>query len=270
VPDNESINLIDKIEPKGEELSIEQKSILLANALNAIPNQTLNQKSKNTNNKKFNVSIDANTFYSFSNEGINDQLNLGLGLATEFKIAKNLSINSGISINRQTTSFEGNEKTVASLFESKDNFTSPGTAGFSPSLGVTHPELGNAKLTGLDIPLNLKLDVKIGKAKTFITTGISSYSVINEKYVNDFTVTNSTFKGTETTIISNTVENPSGKFSSFEFARTLNFSFGVVYPVNQKHAISLEPFLKYPIAGFGYQDLKIGSGGLSFKLNFGR
>lgn len=259
------------------ELTLEEKSIMLANALKTIPENNLNSGKQNSiskNKKKFNVAINANTYYSFTDDGVNNQLNLGLGLATELKIARNLSLNSGISFNRQTTTFAGNQKTIASLgIQSNDLITpiddSKSTVETTNSSGLTAPEFSYAKLTGFDIPLNLKLAMKMGKAKTFFTTGISSYSVINEKYENDFIVTTVGFTGEETKSLSNTVENPNGKLSSFNFARTLNLSFGVVYPVSKKNSISLEPFLQYPLSGFGYQDLKIGSGGLSFKLNIG-
>ncbi len=206
----------------------------------------------------FNLSIDANSYYSFSEKGVNDQLNIGLGLATELKITENLSLNSGILLNRQTTTFDGNERSTSDFRLAVNGL------GAVPSAQMT-----SAKLIGLDIPLNLKYDVKLGKMNSFIATGFSSYSVINENYINDFSIVNYSFTGVNTSSITTKVENPLGNFSYFKFARTLNLSFGVLYPIAKKSTLSIEPFMKYPLRGLGYQDLKIGSGGLSFKLNFG-
>jgi hypothetical protein len=222
-----------------------------------------NSESLTNNNikqNKFNVAVDANTYYSFSETGVNDQINLGLGLAASYKIGKNLSINSGIQLNRQTSSFEGLDRVTASNRLAVNN-------AFAV---IPNEQITNAKLIGLDIPLNLQYNFKMGKAKSFITTGFSSYSVINEEYINDFSVTNYYFTGVNTSNITTVQENPAGSFTYFKFARTINLSFGVQYPLKGKNSLSVEPFLKYPLAGFGYQDLLIGSGGLSLKFNFNK
>jgi hypothetical protein len=258
---------IENLIPRETEIKIPQKSRdniakklypnqLALNKLPASPSSNNNAVKQS----KFNVSVDANTYYSFSERGVNDQVNLGLGLATTYKISKNLSINSGVLLNRQTSSFEGLDK---SNFNSRLAVNS--TFAIVPNAQIT-----NAKLIGLDIPLNIQYNLQIGKAKTFITSGFSSYSVINEEYINDFSVTNYNFTGVNTSNITTVQDNPAGSFTYFKFARTLNFSFGVQYPLKGKSSFSVEPFVKYPIAGFGYQDLMIGSGGLSLKFNFNK
>ncbi|TKB98695.1 outer membrane beta-barrel protein [Pedobacter cryophilus] len=210
--------------------------------------------------KRFKLGIDANTYVNFTENGVNDQINLGIGLVSELKITNQLSINSGISINRQTSTFEGTKKYSTDFKQ----------ASFSAIAAVPSAQTTDAKLVGLDIPLNLKFAMKMGKTNTFISTGFSAYSVINEKYVNDFSVVNYSFTGVKTSNVVSVLDNPAGQFSYFKFARTLNFSFGVLYPLSKKNSISVEPFMKYPLSGLGYQDLKIGSGGLSFKLNLGK
>lgn len=209
---------------------------------------------------RFKISVDANTYYSFSDAGVNDALNLGFGLATELKLTKRLSLNSGVLLNRQTASFDGNNRSTSDFK----------LASFSTLAAVPEAQITNAKLIGLDIPLDLKFDFKVGQIKSFITSGISSYSVINEEYINDYSIVNYSITGILTSNVTDKRKNPVGNFSYFKFARTINFSFGFLYPLSKKSTISVEPFMKYPLSGLGYQDLKIGSGGLSFKLNFGR
>jgi hypothetical protein len=230
-----------------------KKPAPLARFTDATAKEPANKKKNN-----FKMSIDANTYYSFSENGVNNQLNLGLGLATELKLTKNLSLNSGILLNRQTATFDGNERSTSDFRLAVNSFAAV------PSAQIT-----NAKLVGLDIPINLKYAVKLGNIKSFITSGISSYSVINENYVNDFSIINYSFTGVNTSNITTRVQNPIGNFSYFKFARTLNLSFGILHPITKSSTLSVEPFMKYPLSGLGYQDLKIGSGGLSFKLNFG-
>lgn len=135
---------------------------------------------------------------------------------------------------------------------------------------VPNAQITNAKLVGLDIPLNLKYAITLGKINSFISSGLSSYSVINEKYVNEFLIINYSITGASTSNITNVSNNPVGTFSYFTFARTLDVSFGILYPISKKSNISIQPFMKYPLSGLSYQDLKIGSSGISFKMNFGK
>ena len=225
-----------------------------------LSNSPQNLANNRVKQSKFNIAVDANTFYSFSEAGVNDQMNLGLGLAASYKIGKNLSLNSGLQLNRQTSSFEGLDRLA---FSNR-------LAVNSAFAVIPNEQITNAKLIGLDIPLNLQYNFKMGKALSFITTGFSSYSVINEEYVNDISVTNYYFTGVNTSNMTTVQENPAGSFTYFKFARTLNVSFGVQYPLKGKNSLSVEPFLKYPLSGFGYQDLLIGSGGLSLKFNFNK
>ena len=225
-----------------------------------LSNSPQNLANNSVKQSKFNIAVDANTFYSFSEAGVNDQMNLGLGLAASYKIGKNLSLNSGLQLNRQTSSFEGLDRLA---FSNR-------LAVNSAFAVIPNEQITNAKLIGLDIPLNLQYNFKMGKALSFITTGFSSYSVINEEYVNDISVTNYYFTGVNTSNMTTVQENPAGSFTYFKFARTLNVSFGVQYPLKGKNSLSVEPFLKYPLSGFGYQDLLIGSGGLSLKFNFNK
>ncbi|MEO5909557.1 MAG: hypothetical protein ABIP95_01655 [Pelobium sp.] len=233
------------------------KSPVLANNLKNSPTSDVMLKKK-----KFNLSVDANTYMNFSAGGLNDHINLGIGLASELKLTKNISLTSGVLINSQTSTFDGNEKS-ASDFKLASYYT-----GYAV---VPNAQITNAKMVGIDIPLNLKLDLKLGKTDAFITSGISSYTVINEKYVNDYSVVNYSISGVNASNLRTIQDNPAGgNFSYFKFARTVNFSFGVLSKLSKRSSLSVEPFIKYPLSGLGYQDLKIGSGGLSFKLNFGK
>ncbi|MFC5284973.1 outer membrane beta-barrel protein [Pedobacter alpinus] len=228
------------------------------------PNKAVESKSKKSN---FNLTFDANTYYNFTANQVNNQPNIGVGVLSEFRLSKKLSINTGIAINRQTTNFDGNQNSN----NFKNVAASAPLTGNSSFNALPSALETSARLVGFDIPINLKLDFKVGKANTFITTGLSSYSLLNEKYVNQLSVVSYSLNGfANKNTITSVQNNPESSFNDFQFARTINFSFGVLYPISKTNSISLEPFMKYPLNGLGYQDLKIGSGGISFKLNFGK
>ena len=228
---------------------------------NSVKDDTKNNKPI-SNKKKFKVGIDANTYINFSENGINDKINLGLGLVSEIKLTKQFSVNTGIMLNSQNSTFNGNQKSTQDFLKS--------TVAFSGIATVPVAQVTNAKLVGLDIPVNLKYALKFGKTTSFISSGFSSYSVINEKYVNEFSVISYSFNNVSTSNVTSINKNPEGKFSYFKFARTLDVSIGILYPLSKKRTLSIEPFMKYPLSGLGYQDLKIGSSGISFKMNFGK
>ena len=215
-----------------------------------------------SNKKKFKVGIDANTYVNFSENGINDRINLGLGLVSEIKLTKQFSVNTGITLNSQNSTFNGNQKSTQDFLKSN--------VAFSGIATVPVAQVTNAKLVGLDFPVNLKYALKFGKTTSFISSGFSSYSVINEKYVNEFSVISYSFNNVSTSNVTSINKNPEGKFSYFKFARTLDVSIGILYPLSKKSTLSIEPFMKYPLSGLGYQDLKIGASGISFKMNFGK
>jgi len=214
------------------------------------------------NNKKFKIGIDANTYVNFSENGINDKINLGLGIVSEIKLSKQFSVNTGITLNSQNGTFNGNQKSTQEFLKS--------ASAFSGIANVPIAQVTNAKLVGLDIPINLKYALKFGKTTSFISSGFSSYTVINEKYINEFSVINYSLNSVSTNNVTSINDNPEGKFSYFKFARTLDVSIGILYPITKKSTLSIEPFMKYPLSGLGYQDLKIGASGISFKMNFGQ
>ncbi len=225
------------------------------------PLNGVSKKDKSANNKRFNLGLDANTFVNFSDGGTSNDVNLGLGLITNISINKTISISTGVSINRQTASFEGNRNQVS------DNRLFAATSSYDLA-SVVNEQTINARLIGLDIPLNLKFNFGDAKRKWFLSTGLGSYSLINEQYTNTSQITNYLASGTTNTAIKTVENNPNGKFSSFNFGRTLNLSMGVNYPISKKNNLSVEPFLQYPLSGLGYQNIKIGSGGVSFKFNY--
>lgn len=220
--------------------------------------QSLSRKFKNV---KF--SLDASTFMNFSKEGVNDNLNLSIGFISEYKISKKFSINSGVNLNRQTAAF------LQRIDQPLEN-TRNAIALTNTIASVINGHFTNAKLVGLDIPINLKYSTTGKKVNWFVSSGFSSYTLLNEKYLNNFSVVNYGFEGIETKNLTTHESHTDNPFSNFQFARSFNFSTGVSFPVKNITTLSIEPFIKYPLRSFGQEGLSLGSGGISFKINLNK
>lgn len=224
---------------------------------NAYNNQ--DKKSLSPKKNRLKLGLDATTFMNFTQDGLNEEVNIGFGLTSEYKISKKLSFNSGINLNRQTTSF---------ISAKAEEAVAENSAFRSSIASIINNNFSDAKLVGIDLPLNLKYSIIRKKSSYFFSTGISAYTLINEKYLSNISIINYGFDGVKTNNIITEEENPRGSFSYFNLARTLNVSFGMSYPLKNNSSLSIEPFVKYPLGGLGYENLKIGSTGVSFKMNF--
>lgn len=213
--------------------------------------------------KNVKLSLDASTYVNFSDAGLNDQINLAVGVVSEYRITKKLSIHSGINVNRQSSSFT-HEVPV-----SQDNVTTAMSLTNSVA-SIVNGQFTNARLVGLDIPLNIKYSTNNKKLNWFVSSGISSYALVNEKYFNSFSVTRFAFTGVETSTVSTVEEHTESPISSFQFARSLNFSVGFAFPMKKVTTLSVEPFIKYPLKQFGQQNLALGSGGVSLKIELNK
>ncbi len=230
------------------------------------------------------MSLYAATYFNYA-KGSQNQLNVGGGFSSDFKISSNFKISTGVSIGQNTLSYSSGNipQQVNSLALDLVN-RSPASVATSYNLVTSGlrsvgPDVKNynASLVGLDIPLNIKYQFNPKKNDTYISAGISSGTYINETYRSTYTngnnfynaaANNSLTLSAVNNAVQQTQENTSSQhFNSFDFARTLNFSFGMGYPLGRNRLI-IEPFLKYPLSGLGTQDIKFGASGINLKLSF--
>src|SRR5690606_18046448 len=106
----------------------------------------------------------------------------------------------------------------------------------------------SANMVGLDIPVNIKYEFNSNKNSFFVSAGFSSNTFINESYTYRYTNTKS-----PGLMAQPEEEKMSKHFNNFNFAKTLNLSFGSGYRLG-KHHLFVEPFLKYPLDGMGEQN----------------
>jgi hypothetical protein len=239
-------------------------------ALFASESKTPKPDEKYVEDKKVRFGIYAATFFNYA-KGSANQVNAGVGFSSDIKLGKNIKLSTGLALAQNTLSYNSNSvplnyasaavakpQALASSYD-KENLFSANTA---------FPVLKNynANLVGLDIPLNLKYEFNPQKSDTYISAGLSSGTFINEAYTSVYGYTPSSVAAGASQ--QTTDETTRKNFNGFYFAKTLNVSFGVGYPIGKNNRIVIEPFLKYPLDGLGSQQLKFGAGGLNLKLNF--
>lgn len=202
----------------------------------------------------------AATYINYS-KGSNNQFNAGGGISADIKLTENLSIVTGVAIAQN--SFNYNTLTGTSpLFPAAAMATnSYGNAAALQQLTPTSKDL-NASLVGLDVPVDLKYLFNPKKGNLYIAAGLSSGGFINEtyNYSSSYNIDNNTQPTQDATT--------KKSFDNFYFAKMLNLSFGVGYPMGNGSKLFIEPFVKYPIAGMGDQHILFGSGGVNLKFNF--
>ncbi|KHJ38855.1 hypothetical protein PBAC_09650 [Pedobacter glucosidilyticus] len=209
--------------------------------------------------KKLKLGLDASTFMNFTREGVSEDINLAIGIISEYKLSNKFSLSSGFNINKQTAAFISNNP--------QQNNAASEKAFANAMATVVTQNFSNVRLVGIDIPLQVKYTSSAKKINWFVTSGFSSYTLLNERYLNNISVVNYGFAGVETNNIVLKEENNNNLFSNLQLARTLNFSVGVNIPVKNVTSLAIEPFIKYPIRTVGNERLEIGSGGVSFRLN---
>ncbi|MXV15586.1 hypothetical protein [Hufsiella ginkgonis] len=222
---------------------------------------------------KFPFGIYAASFFSYAN-GSTSQLNLSAGITSDFKLSPRLKLSTGIGLARNDLSFErGVPQSSSNLFSTAANpaqLAQNGLYGNSGQSFYLALDSYDAHFIGLDLPVNLKYTFPQRKYQFFMSAGLSSYTFIDEKYVTSYSVitpgTNAGMAATNLPL----QETVNKSFSTFDVAGTLNLSVGFGYPVGKKAGLSVEPFLKYPLKGMGYEKIPFGSGGVSLKFNFNR
>lgn len=252
-------------------------SIFLANEQKKEAAQKPGADSKVLADKRVLYSVYAATYFNYA-EGSKSQMNTGAGFGTDIKLFSNFKLSTGVAIAKNTLNYNGqptqagilNEALGVSRSGSQDAQASPSsnttTLGFVSSRIVADPVVSgyNVSLTGLDVPVNIKYEFNPKKSDSYISAGLSSGTFINETY--NYRYDNSINSFSTTPLVSEATTNKS--FTRFDFARTLNVSFGMGYQITKSNRLVIEPFLKYPLSGLGSQQIKFGAGGINLRLKF--
>ncbi|MBL7872691.1 MAG: hypothetical protein JNM78_13830 [Cyclobacteriaceae bacterium] len=110
----------------------------------------------------------------------------------------------------------------------------------------------------LDIPLNFYYRLNpFSKTSFFGGVGLSSYLMLSEDY--NFTV----YTNNGDRVYSKQV-----KKENNEWFKVLNLSVGIQHQLNSRLYVQAEPFLKAPLAGMGYGEVRLSSLGVFFGVKF--
>lgn len=231
-------------------------------------NKPADQQAKG-GNKKAVLSVFAATYFNYA-KGSDNNINVGAGFGSDFRLSKKLKLSTGVSIGQNSLNYTGGSPdysgggryaTAAAADPASAALTQAAYAASNKNglVSALTPVLQNysASLIGLDVPVNLKYQFNPDKNDTYVSAGLSSGTFINETYVLNYTSAQLAQKSTT-----------HASFNNFDFAKTLNVSFGMGYPLGKSNRLIIEPFLKYPLDGLGSQQIKFGAGGVNLKLNF--
>ncbi|MDB5130865.1 MAG: hypothetical protein JWR02_614 [Mucilaginibacter sp.] len=245
--------------------SANNKSIINpANTTLAAVKQAKVRKIDAADPRRIRLAISAGTYVNYA-KGSSSQMNVGLGFSSDIPLTRKLSLVTGINVAQNSLNFAGTpppaiqqNQLVAATAPKTASFAS---ASFAP---VSTPKFQNynASLIGLDIPVNLKYQFNPKKSDTYVSAGLSSGIFIDENYVYKYNYP-SLFSPAVQQTLGTTAHN---RFNNFYVAKVVNVAFGVGRQIGRNRVI-IEPFLKYPLAGVGSQQLHFGTGGVNLKLN---
>lgn len=223
-----------------------------------------------TEDKKVRFGVYAATFFNYA-KGSTNQVNAGAGFTSDIKLSKNFKLSTGVALAQNTLSYNGGPPVASNtdaLARAPQALAPYDKQSLYSAANASFPVLKNynASLIGLDIPMNIKYEFNPQKNDTYVSAGLSSGTFINEAYTSVYSYPASSVAAGASAQTSDDVTRKN--FSGFYIAKTLNVSFGVGYPIGKGNKLIIEPFLKYPLAGLGSQQIQFGAAGLNLKLNF--
>lgn len=110
----------------------------------------------------------------------------------------------------------------------------------------------------LDIPLNVRYDITQSTNKRwFVSTGITSYKMLNEKYIYTYPPHSYNVKWYDW----------EGSTGSYWFG-VLNFSMGFERQIGKKISLQAEPYFKLPLAQVGLGKIKLNTAGLFISARY--
>ncbi|MFO7891737.1 MAG: outer membrane beta-barrel protein [bacterium] len=178
------------------------------------------------------------------------------GVSSEIPLFSQLKVDVGVLLSKQVigidSKIEGSQKTEV--------------YGSSPSKKM------DVQLLALDIPINLKYDLmENSRGSLFVSAGISSVVYFEENYKSAYYA--ETFlaidENPERAVTVYKEEEKSVKaFNRIDAAKIINFSMGVNYRLRNGMDIQIEPFIKYPVSPLTSENIKLGSGGIQFRVYF--
>ena len=163
-----------------------------------------------------------------------------LGLLFEYKISKKLVVQTGIVYS---------SKSYVGSFDDYRNWKD--WKGYHPS----KPTQVDGGCKVFDIPINIRLNLfQKPKQTWFVSSGVSSYWMMNENYTYNYAWTPSRAVGW----------NDNSKY----YFSVLNFSVGLERQISKHFNIQIEPYLKTPLKSVGRGGVNLYSSGVLFSTKY--
>jgi hypothetical protein len=192
--------------------------------------------------------------------GNTKKLNMGYGVSMGYALTEKISLNSGVSYSEMAAS---------------RNLPAP-VMSTAIADGSKNLESIEAKVTGIDIPLELKY--RLSK-NLYANVGVSAFAVINQKQSNSYIqeklverAVNSSdgLAELKTFAVNERVVEPApeSEIKDGRYIGFYNFSFGYKQKISKNKAVSIEPFMKVPMKEVSKENLRLIGTGVRLKLDF--
>ncbi|WP_354333177.1 hypothetical protein [Pedobacter sp. CG_S7] len=189
---------------------------------------------------------------------LQNKVNMGAGITTEFRLSKSFSISSGIayvaldaskSIQKQSINMKSNKNLVSI----------------------------DANISGIDIPLSLTYNLN---KHIYTSVGVSYFNVLtdkrNNKYLTQLEVSsmainpeNGIMETFKTKLVEQNAEvSNESPLRGNSYLGFFNLSIGHKQEVFKQYNIVIEPFMKIPVGKLSNEDLKLGNGGVKLRFTF--
>ena len=113
----------------------------------------------------------------------------------------------------------------------------------------------------VDVPLNLRYDLwQRPRYQVFASAGLSSLLMQREAYTYTYEQVSGRNRPAETVEV---------RTNARHVLQILNLSAGFEHAVGQRWSVQAEPFVKLPLGGIGFGDVRLGSAGVFLSLRYG-
>lgn len=165
-----------------------------------------------------------------------------LSIMLEYRFSKRLSLQAGVAKSSKLYNAAGDQYVWPETWNSQ----------------TARPTSISANCKVLDIPLNLRFDItQCTKSRWFVSSGLSSYLMLNEKY--DYTYPPHTYN-----IKWKAWEGSTGNY----FFGVMNLSMGFERQIGRNLSIQAEPYFKLPLAQVGLGKIKLNTSGIFISARY--
>jgi hypothetical protein len=193
---------------------------------------------------RWRVSLGVSPDISAINLGEANQVGSKIAVGLEYFIVPRLSIQTGVIFSNKVYSADG---------ESYKPYP-----GYWKKYAL--PNTIDAQCDVLDIPLNLRYyAVNLPRSRLFLSSGLSSYLMLTEDYIyrywGDYGTNPYSYEHHE-------------RNRNQHYFKVANLSVGYERALSKRWALQVEPFVKIPVAGVGFGNIKLSTTGLFVALNY--